>query len=161
MIRIVLQPTPESISIFKKKGAQILAALVARMDKLMIELQAHIVSQKLSGQVLQRRTGILASSVAVEPTQIDGKIIRGAVQSSGGPAYYGQIHELGGERSFDIFPSRAKVLRFIVDGRTVFAKSVHRLPVPQRSFMATSLDEMKQYIEDSIEETFFSSIEAT
>lgn len=154
MIEIKFHPSAESISIFQNRGAQIVAALVAKMDETMIRLQAHVVTQKLSGQVLHRRTGILASSVRVVPTEVDGAVIRGAVEGAGGPAWYGRVHEYGGEKAFDILPSRAKILRFFADGQTVFARAVHREPLPARPFMEPSLNEMRDTIVAEIQDAF-------
>lgn len=76
-----------------------------------------------------------------------------------GPAAYGKVHEYGGEQAYDILPSRAKVLRFIKDGQTVFARAVHHPPLPQRSFMEASLDDMKDEIVLAIKVAFRDAIQ--
>lgn len=159
MIRITLQPAPQDVSLFRLRGPKIIAALVARMDRLMIQLQSYIIQEKLSGQLLHRRSGVLASSVRVVPTVVEGTIVRGAVQAGGGPAFYAAVHESGGQRAFDVYPNPPhRVLRFIAEGEVVFARHVHHPPLPQRPFMESSLNEMRRTIVEGIHEAYFTAI---
>lgn len=159
MLRISVEPSFENISLFRNRGARILSALVARADALMIQLQSYIVTQKLSGQVLRRVTGVLASSVTTIPAKVEGTTIVAGVESSGGPAFYGHIFESGGARGYDILPTRARVLRFVSDGQVIFTRMVHREPQPARPFMQPSLDEMKDVIVQGMQEALRRALE--
>jgi hypothetical protein len=103
----------------------------------------------LSGPVLRVRAGVLRASVHTVPTVIEGNKIVGEIQSSSGPAFYGRIHEAGGSRAYTIMSSKARALKFITHGKTVFAKSVIHPPAMQRSFMASTLAEQSENIQRS------------
>jgi hypothetical protein len=110
-------------------------------------LAGKIVSGKLSGQVLHRRTGVLSASVHAEPVSDDGSTIRGSVVSSQGPAAYGKIHEYGTSgRGWEIRATKSRVLAFQMSTKQVFAKSVFHPALPARSFMGSSLEESRDQI---------------
>lgn len=137
------------------RAAAIMTALADDVSLLMLKLQAHIVSQHLSGRPpgLNQITGKLAGSINAIPPQIEGDQVTGAVEGAGGTAFYGRVHEYGGTRSYQILPVRAKALRFEVNGQTVFAKSVTHPPMPARPFMSSSLIEMRDEIVASLQQT--------
>jgi phage gpG-like protein len=99
------------------------------------------VSKKLSGQILHRRTGKLSSSVRALPTTLSGTSIIGGVQAGGGPSFYGAVHEFGGTRAYPIIAVKARALRFVMNGKTSFARSVMMPPAKIRAFAGPSLDE--------------------
>lgn len=73
-----------------------------------------------------RRTGRLAGSIRPESAKLTGP---GRATSSVAPhMVYARIQQLGG----DIYPVRAKVLRFKVGGKYRYAKHVH---LPARPYM--------------------------
>lgn len=147
------------VAALEVKNQRLITALVDRMTFLMTKLQQKIVTEKLSGQVLNRRSGTLAGSITNPEAHVDGTTITGSLQWGGGPAWYGRVHEFGGTRGYAINPiySRAqqrkigkgtlapfKVLRFISkSGQVVFAPYVFHPALPKRSFMESSLEEMK------------------
>lgn len=133
--------TPASIEALQTKGPQIIQVLRTKLTALLFQLQSYVVSQKLSGQILNRRTGILSGSIRANPATLEGTIISGNVQGAGGPAFYGAVHELGGSKEYSIVPVKARALSFIRDGQRVFAKRVMHPPLRQRAFMGPSLDE--------------------
>ena len=53
---------------------------------------------ELSGQVLHRRSGNLASSIVATPPRVQGTVIKVQIQPGFGdvPIVYARIHELGG-----------------------------------------------------------------
>ncbi len=74
----------------------------------------------VSGKVLNVRTGRLRSSIIPSPPRAHNGVVEGQYGSN---VDYAPIHELGGEIKVpEIRPSRAKALRFEVDGHVVFAK---------------------------------------
>jgi len=134
-----------------KKGPLIIEVLMTRANALMFQLQSYIKSQKLSGQVLQRRTGILSESVRAIPATLEGKTITFGVEAAGGAALYGAVQEKGGKRAYQVVAVNARALSFIMDGRRVFAKSVIHPPLPARPFMRPSLEENQEMIEADLQ----------
>lgn len=147
------------------KGPNIVKSLVVKLNSLMIQLQARVVSTKLEGQVLHHRTGKLIDSIRVIPPTVEGGKLTAGVQGAGGPAWYGKLHETGG----DFFvPEHTRRIGYDVKGHithlltrggrvrsgvevgepgTVRAYTVHFL---ERSFMRTSQQEMKATIESEL-----------
>jgi len=126
-------------------------ALLRKITALSIELQRYIRTEKLSGQVLNKRTGALQSSVFQEVSDKGTSII--AKVAAGRDVPYARIHEYGGQtKPHDIYPKNAKALHFFMGGKEVFAKVVHHpgSKMPERSYMRSSLADMKQEIIDGM-----------
>ena len=98
------------------KGPKIIKAIATRLTLLMLKLQQHIVRDKLSGQVLHRRTGKLAGSIVAYPAEVSGTTLIGRVEGAGGVAWYGRVHEYGGTHDYDIYPVNKKALAFFPQG---------------------------------------------
>ena len=121
-------------------------ALSNKTTRLRLELEARV-KQKLSGEVLNVRTGALRRSIFSDQTETANEISARVVQSADVP--YGRIHEYGGTTPpHDIYPTKAKALAFVMNGRLTFAKVVHHpgSVIPERSFMRSSLAEMRDEI---------------
>jgi hypothetical protein len=119
----------------------ITAALVT-IGELDQELARYIVEQKLSGQVLNKVTGTLQSSIRPIPAvEADGRVTGGVEQDSG-IAPYGKSHEFGA-----YIPAMSGLMHFTDAGNEVFTTHTrgHRLPV--RSFMRSALREFKPIYE--------------
>lgn len=144
------------VAAFRYKGQQIVSSVREELDLLMFELLRRV-QQKLSGGVLQTRSGHLLGSANKEPTIISGsgKQIIGSVSAGAGLAMkYASVHEKGGRGWYDIYPVKAKALAWTPTGGlpwatkrgVIFAKHVHHPPLPKRSYMQSSLDEMRAEI---------------
>jgi phage gpG-like protein len=112
-----------------------------------------LVRQKLSGDVLNVRTGDLRSSIFQdEPENSADRVTERVAQ--GAQVKYGKIHEFGGKtKAHEILPTKKKALHFFggfgMYGVTeVFAKKVNHpgSVIPERSFMRSSLSDMKAEI---------------
>ncbi|HXP71761.1 MAG TPA: hypothetical protein VOA88_20970 [Candidatus Dormibacteraeota bacterium] len=125
--------------------------VATKLRALMFQLQSKIVSEKLSGQVLHRRTGVLAGSVRTLPVTVAGNQISSGVASSSGPAFYGKIHEVGGSRPYQIFATKARALQFMQGPRTVYAQNIIHPPAKMRAFMRPSLIESAQEIRNELQ----------
>ena len=136
------------------KSARLHAVLGVKLAAITNMLASKIVSEKLSGQVLHRRTGILAGSVHATPVNDDGTTIRGSVESSAGPSFYGKFHEFGVPHAWEITATKSKALAFQLstkeNAKRIFARSVVHPPLPARSFMAPTLEENRQQIIDEL-----------
>ena len=159
MLNITLQGGEKLIAALRSKPAEVLAVLTTRVNVLMVQLQSKIVGEKLSGQVLQHRTGKLAASIRAEAAHLEGTKIVGAVYGAGGPAFYGAIHEYGAPDPWAIMAVNARALHFLSEGREVFAKSVTHPPLPIRGFMSPSLDEMAPTIQTELQSAIDAELE--
>jgi phage gpG-like protein len=131
--------------------AAVRAALAAKAADLAHRLQAHVVQDKLSGQVLQAKTGALKASISAT-VDADAKGFKARVFSSG-DVKYAAIQEYGGQTpAHDILPSKAKALAFVVGGKLAFAKVVHHpgSRIPARSYLRSSLSDMAAEIGDEL-----------
>lgn len=163
MITLRFRPqgwTAEKIAAMKRKGPNVIRVLMGKMTALAFQLQSKIVQGKLSGQVLKRHTGMLARSVRVDPAHfLDAHTIRASVLSSEGVAFYGKVHERGGIGMYDILNTRARALKFISGGETLFRHSVVHPPALPRHWMQSAetenqnwiLAEMEQALKDELE----------
>lgn len=104
---------------------------------------AALVRQKLSGPVLNRRSGALYNSIKSQLIE-NPSTIYGTVYSQGVP--YAAVHEFGGRGYYPIVPVRAKALAFMVGGKLVFAQRVNHPPAKERSFLRSSLNDMRDQI---------------
>jgi phage gpG-like protein len=126
---------------------------VARVvDQLGLRLIANVVQNKLSGQVLKRRTGKLAASIARGSPETRSKFVQTATSATsivGTNVSYGKTWELGAHvPAYTIYPKNAKALHFTYHGQEVFAKKVN-IPaheIKPRPFLAPALQEMKPLI---------------
>lgn len=129
------------------------AKLVDAMKVQWFKLQALIVQSKLSGQVLKRKTGNLASSINVggpmtatefvdEGNQIIGRV--------GTKVWYGAVHEYGG--NFQVKAHQRTITQ--VFGRTVDPHKIdvrsYSMNVPERSFLRAGLRDMSTSFREGI-----------
>ena len=150
-------------------GAALAARLGAMPEQVKQELARTVstlsqelretVQRKLSGEVLQRRSGRLASSIAVDLVQNGGTI--GASLSS--DVEYAAIHEYGGTiGAREVLPQAARVLAFPWKGQQRFFARVElpSVTMPERSFLRSALDEMAPEIEAALEQAVRDAVQA-
>ena len=127
--------------------AAIQSALRTKAADLAERLRKHVTDDKLSGQVLQTRSGALKASITAEVDDDGGQIV--ARLFSAGDIKYAAIQEYGGRTAaHDILPDKAKALAFLVHGAPVFAKVVHHpgSQIPARSYLRSALADMGDQI---------------
>ena len=146
----------------RMKEAELYAALSDRINRLSLQLQQKIQNDKLSGQVLNQRSGTLKRSIEMIPSfaNTSAGTVMGGVRGAGGPAFYGRFHEFGTDRSYTIVPVTKQALRFYVNGKVVFAARVQHPPIKERSFMRSAASEMEPEIISAIEATVLSVLSA-
>jgi phage gpG-like protein len=140
--------------------AAVLAAVTAKSASLADQLLA-LVLLKLSGGVLQMRTGALAASVGVDGPTFDGDHVVTTLFAGDG-LKYAAIQEYGGTTSpHDILPSRAKALAFLAGGEQVFARIVHHpgSRIPERSYLRSSLADMAGQIESEMKAAVIDAVQ--
>jgi phage gpG-like protein len=147
MLKVQLVGDKELIIRLGKIPATMQAALLRAVSSLTLRLET-LVKQKLTGQVLNVRTGALRRSIfSTVDSNVSGVIGRVA---SAGDVKYAAIHEFGGTTpAHDIFPVKASALHFFMGGKEVFAKVVHHpgSRMPERSYLRSSLADMAPTIE--------------
>jgi phage gpG-like protein len=125
-------------------------ALASKANVLAFALEAKI-QQKLSGGVLNTRSGALASSIiaTVDESLADVSVRIG----TSGDVKYAAIQEFGGTiPPHEIVPDKAKALAFVVGGKQVFAARVNlpAVTMPERSYLRSSLAEMAEEIREGL-----------
>lgn len=112
--------------------------LFLHMVKLEAKVQTRAV-QNVSGKMLNRRTGNLASSIHPS-TEIRGSKLVGAITADA--EYALALHE--GTKEYDIEPVRAKVLRWEAPGGgVVYAMRAHHPATEGRPFLVDALEAIK------------------
>lgn len=146
-IRFKLKGDYDLVLRLRALPGRIMEVLWIKLDALTNQTASDIVTEKLSGQVLHRRTGILSGSVHAIPTTIDGTTIRGGVEAAGGPAAYGKLHEMGLDRAWEVMSVKKKALAWAgADGKMAFARRVMHPPLPPRRFMKPTAAELQEIL---------------
>jgi phage gpG-like protein len=132
---------------------QVRRALSSKANVLAVALEAKI-QQKLSGGVLNMRSGALARSIiaAVDESLADISVRIG----TSGDVKYAAIQEFGGTiPPHEIVPDKAKALAFVVGGKQVFAARVNlpAVTMPERSYLRSSLAEMAGEITEGLSDS--------
>lgn len=147
MFTVSLEGDRELMARFDQMPAKVRSSLFRKVTILALKLEAKVKGEKLSGGVLNVRSGALRASIFEEVEQSDSSVI-GKVASSS-DVKYGAIHEYGGKTAaHEIVATKAQALSFMMGGKQVFFKSVHHpgSQMPERSFLRSSLAEMKPEI---------------
>jgi phage gpG-like protein len=121
-------------------------ALAEQAASFASELEARI-QQKLTGEVLQVRSGALAASIL---SSVDSNESGTSISVSSTCVPYAAIQEYGGKTTaHEIIATNAKALAFRLGGDLVFAKHVNHpgSNIPARSYLASSLADMQDEIE--------------
>ncbi len=127
--------------------AALAADLAAKAQALGEALADKVRNEKLSGQVLNARSGALRDSIEAQ-VSTDGDEVSASVGSYG-DVKYAAIQEYGGKTgAHEILPVKGAVLAFLVGGALRFAAKVEHpgSVIPERSYLRSSLDEMSAEI---------------
>jgi hypothetical protein len=122
-------------------------------------LAGKIQAEKLSGQLLNVRTGVLRASVHATPVTTTPTTISGEVQAAGGPAFYGVPLEKGGLRAYQIAAVKGRALKFLMNGKEVYAKSVMHPPQRAHWFMRSSAQQAEAGLRSGLAEGVKRTIE--
>ncbi|MGH6799042.1 MAG: hypothetical protein ACREDI_11755 [Roseiarcus sp.] len=127
--------------------AALQAALSAKAAELAAALADLVKNDKLSGAVLNTRSGALMDSIAASvTTDADGVL---ASVGSEGDVKYAAIQEYGGKTSaHEILPAKGDVLAFVAGDGQHFARRVEHPGslIPERSYLRSALADMKDEI---------------
>lgn len=159
MITVTLVGDKELIAKFTAMPRNVHDAVLSKVNYLAEKLKNHVVNDKLSGQVLNHVTGKLWRSiqqtVSDDTTSITGKVY------SAGDVKYAAIHEYGGRTPPHVIEAKTgKALAFTMGGKQVFFKKVNHpgSVMPERSYMRSSLADMKEEITSSIKDAVLEGV---
>jgi phage gpG-like protein len=131
--------------------ADLLARLEEKARQLAASLADKVREEKLSGGVLQIRTGALKASISSD-ISIDGNQVNATVGSFG-DVKYAAIQEYGGRTSaHEILPDKAQALAFVIGGVQRFARRVEHpgSTIPASGYLQSSLDEAHDEIVEEL-----------
>jgi phage gpG-like protein len=135
------------------------AALAAKAAELASALADRVRNDKLSGGVLNVRSGALRESIAAD-VSASGDGVSATVGSNG--VKYAAIQEYGGKTAaHEILPAKAQALAFVVNGALRFARRVEHpgSVIPERSYLRSTLDEMSDTIVAALADAAAESLE--
>ena len=124
--------------------AALTAALSAKAAELAAALADMVKNNKLSGAVLNTLSGALRNSIAASVSADADSMV--ASVASEGDVKYAAIQEYGGKTSaHEILPVKAEALAFVMGGAQLFARRVEHPGslIPERSYLRSSLDDMR------------------
>ena len=136
------------------------AALAAKAAALAAALADRVRSDKLSGGVLNVRSGALRNSIVADVSADDDGV--SASVGSNGDVKYAAIQEYGGKTAaHEILPVKAQALAFVSNGALRFARRVEHpgSVIPERSYLRSALDEMSGEIVAALAEAAAEGLE--
>ncbi len=136
------------------------AALAAKAAEVATALADRVRTVKLSGGVLDLRSGALRDSIAADVTvDADGVY---AMVGSNGDVKYAAIQEFGCKTAaHEILPVKAQALAFMAGGARRFAHKIGHpgSVIPERSYLRSTLDEMSDDIVTALADAAAESLE--
>lgn len=160
MISAALIGDKEVMARMRGLDPQAHAALLRVIVRLSIMLQARIKSDKLSGQVLHRRTGTLSRSInrKIEdtPTSI--------VASVGTNVRYAAIHEFGFNGTEQVKAHLRTIHqafgRPIAETTVQVSAHARHMVMPKRSFLRSALEDLRAHIHEEMAAALTSAVKA-
>ncbi len=155
MIDITLTGGNELAAKIRQMPYKVNKSLTKAITILTFQLKDYIIRNKLSGQVLNHRTGALWRSIQAAPVQSSGTEIVGKVFSAG-DVKYAAIHEYGGTIKHPggtpYFINDVGMASFVnkLDNPNLPVTKAHDIPMPQRSFMRSSLKDFQNKIQSTL-----------
>ena len=139
---------PETLKALDRSTEQMKAALRGAITKLTMQLLTRVKEQKLSGQVLNVRTGRLRRSITFDVSEQAGQIV-GVVGTN---VVYSARFEMGfkGDEQVRAHMRTAKMAwgKQIKNPHSTQVKAhVRKVNVPERSFLRSALNEMAPQIQ--------------
>ncbi len=152
MITATLVGDRELIARLSSMPRNVQSGLARAITRLGLELQRKVQSEKLSGQVLKVRTGVLRSSINLKVDQSATAI----TASVGTAVKYAKVHEFGFSGTVSVRAHLRQITQAF--GHPIAPTTQHvgahsrRMNLPERSFLRSSLREMQGAIKSGIAE---------
>lgn len=172
MIRIEVRGTEAVIAKLRGFSARLQTELSRAINQEAFALQSYIQSAKLSGQVLQVKTGALRSSIYYRMEESKEQVV-GIVYAPLSQVPYAGIQEYGGTINHPggtaYFISGRSGGEYVAGGPTFVANRSgiayalprtrpHVIKIPERSFMRSSLDDRKSNIVNALQDAVVRAI---
>lgn len=144
MIEVTLPNQEQLANDLNVVRANLLSALKTELTKASFDVSAHVKDQKLSGQVLKVKSGRLRRSINAKPVRETDTGVEALVGTN---VEYARIHEFG-------FKGSVNVREYMRQSKDKFKVRVRaharKLNLPERSFLRSSLADMRQDIDSRI-----------
>lgn len=138
--------TSQVVLRFSRLPGNIVSALVPALDKIGIDLVTYIVRDKLSGQVLHRRSGTLSNAITHTAPEVTGTSVGTKVGVFSGVPYARPL-EYGAE----IPPVSGPLMVFSAkDGSTVFTRKRKGFTLREYAYLRGSLADQRDHIVEQI-----------
>jgi hypothetical protein len=148
----------ELVAKYRRIASNMPTIVNTAMQTQMTQLADYVRSGKLSGQVLNRRSGALSRSIYGTSSNSSGSVV-GKVGSRGVP--YANIWENTGSAAHTVEAINAKALRFEIGGSVVFAKRVNIPAQNARPFLRPALNERREAILQALRSAVVQVIKAS
>jgi len=142
----------ETVSgVMESEVPRLRALLAQNTVPFLIRMQSHVRKNKLSGQVLKRRTGQLSAGIGYRVAQ-EGQEVVGEIYAGAETKDYAGVHEFGG--TFTI-PEHERLIRKVWGRRLKTPKTVkvrtHQATFDENSFLRSTLEDFRRaYREDVV-----------
>ena len=151
MIQVTVPGTERLETDLGLTRAHLLIALRTEIQRIAVDVTAHVKDQKLSGQVLKVQTGRLRRSINFRVTES----ATGVQATVGTNVEYARIHEFGFRGSVNIKAH----LRKLKSGKKAAVRAHSRnVNLPERSFLRSTMREMQSGIDQRIARVVAQSI---
>lgn len=148
----------------KRLPAGVRNALIRKMAMLTGDLRNYVITDKLSGQVLNKQSGALQQSiqrdVASDDQSVTGRVFSAKGTSMGGTPVenYAGAQEYGAHIPERV-PVKALALSWIANGKRIFAMRAAAFNLPERSYLRSSLSDKATDIGTGIKDAVAEGIE--
>lgn len=141
-------------AVLRSYGGKVQTAIVQSIGRSALRLQSEVMDNRLSGQVLNIRTGNLHRSIHQQVTSSDGLVV-GEVNTN---VRYGVAHEYGFAGTVNVKASMRQIRqafgRLLKSPRYVQIRAHSRnVKLPERSFLRSALRDMKPDIEADLQKS--------
>lgn len=151
MFNLTLVGDRELVGRLQAMPATVARALYGKVQFYAIKLQGYIITNKLSGQVLNKRSGDLKASIQ-QKVEASALAVYGIVYSSG-DVKYAAIHEFGFEGDVEV-KQHTRTMVFGKEAALPFSVGPYtmHMKMPERSYMRSSLTDMREEISTGLKE---------
>jgi phage gpG-like protein len=133
----------EAIERLERLGPRLRDVLAAEVERIGLKLAAHVKADKLSGQVLNVRSGRLRRSITAR-TEVEGSKVIGIVGTN---VEYAAFHEYGFQGTEGV----REHFRRCKSGKVAAVRAHERkVDYPAHSFLRSALEDMKDEIKGRI-----------
>lgn len=141
-------------AVLRSYGGKVQTAIVQSIGRSALRLQSEVMDNRLSGQVLNIRTGNLHRSIHQQVTSSGGLVV-GEVNTN---VRYGVAHEYGFAGTVNVKDSMRQIRqafgRPLKSSRYVQIRAHSRnVKLPERSFLRSALRDMKPEIEADLQKS--------